>query len=78
MSGATVLGSIRNKVGVGNPLLNRIVASIALVAEPKMEKEIRQFFQRNPTPGTERTLEQTLEKVRIHHNLLKNIRKEFS
>jgi tricorn protease interacting factor F2/3 len=43
-----------------------------------MEKEIRAFFKKNPTPGTERTLEQTLERIRIHTSLLQRMRQEFS
>lgn len=70
--------SLRKKVGAGSPLLNRMVASISQVADASMEKEIRRFFKANPTPGTERTLEQTLERIRIHTALLQRMRQEFS
>ncbi|MFN3655232.1 MAG: ERAP1-like C-terminal domain-containing protein, partial [Candidatus Nitrosotenuis sp.] len=70
--------ALRKKVGPGSPLLNRIVASISQVADASMEKEIRRFFKANPTPGTERTLEQTLERIRIHTALLQRMQKEFS
>ena len=69
--------SIRAKVGAGSPLLNRIVSSISAIADASMEREIRQFFRANPTPGTERTLEQTLERIRIHSALLQRMRQEF-
>ena len=65
------------KFGVGNPLANRIVASIGGVVEDKQEKEVRIFFKRNPMPGTERILEQTLERVRIRSKFLQQIKKEF-
>ena len=65
------------KVGYGNPLFNRIVASIALIADDSMESEIKSFFKKNPTPGTERTQSQTLEKIRIHSKFLRCMRKEF-
>ena len=65
------------KFGVGNPLANRIVASIGGVVEYKQEKEVRIFFKRNPMPGTERILEQTLERVRIRSKFLQQIKKEF-
>jgi len=68
---------LSKKVGHGNPLFNRIVASIALVANDSMENEIIQFFKKNPTPGTERTQTQTLERIRIHSKFLRSIRKEF-
>ncbi|HEY8111206.1 MAG TPA: M1 family metallopeptidase [Candidatus Nitrosotenuis sp.] len=70
--------SLHKKVGVGSPLLNRIVASVSGVADASMEKEIKQFFKKNPTPGTERTLDQTLERIRIHTNLLQRLRLEFA
>jgi len=66
------------KVGHGNPLFNRIVASIALIADESMKNDIKQFFKKNPTPGTERTLEQALEKITIHSRFLERMRKEFN
>ncbi len=69
---------LNKKVGRGNPLFNRIVASISSIADDSMEKEIRQFFTKNPTPGTERTQEQTLERIRISSKFLRSMRKEFT
>jgi len=68
---------LTKKFGMGNPLANRIVGTIGLVADSSMEKEIRQFFKKNPTPGTEMTLEQTLERARIHSQFLHQLRLEF-
>ncbi|MDH3677849.1 MAG: M1 family metallopeptidase [Nitrosopumilus sp.] len=68
---------LNKKVGHGNPLFNRIVASISGVADDSMEKEIKQFFKTNPTPGTERTQSQTLERIRINSKFLRNMKKEF-
>jgi tricorn protease interacting factor F2/3 len=68
---------INKKVGHGNPLFNRIVASITPVADDSMEKEIKIFFKKNPTPGTERTQSQTLERIRINSKFLRRMRKEF-
>ena len=68
---------LSKKFGFGNPLANRIVGTISLVADSSMEKEIRQFFKKNPAPGTEMTLEQTIERIRIHSRFLKQIRTEF-
>jgi tricorn protease interacting factor F2/3 len=69
---------IRVKVGVGSPLLNRVVSSISAVADSSMQGEIRQFFKKNPTPGTEMTLSQTLERIRIHDQFIKQLRREFA
>ena len=66
------------KFGHGNPIANRIVASISLVANDSMESEIKQFFKKNPTPGTEMTLAQTLERIRVHSKFLRNIENEFN
>ena len=68
---------LNKKVGSGNPLLNRIVASIASVADDSMEAEITGFFRKNPAPGTERTQAQMLERVRIHSALLRRMKEEF-
>jgi tricorn protease interacting factor F2/3 len=68
---------LSKKFGMGNPLANRIVGTIGLVADSSMEKEIRQVFKKNPTPGTEMTLEQTLERVRIHSQFLHQLRLEL-
>ena len=65
------------RFGVGNPLANRIVASIGSVIDDKQEKDIRKFFKRMPLPGTERVIEQTLERVRIRSKFLRSIRAEF-
>ena len=69
---------IRIKVGSGSPLLNRIVSSISGVADASMEGQIKQFFKQNPTPGTEMTLSQTLERIRIHSQFIKRLRTEFA
>ena len=69
--------NLNKKVGHGNPLFNRIVASIVSVADDSMGKEIRAFFKKNPTPGTERTQSQTLERIRINSKFLRRMRKEF-
>jgi tricorn protease interacting factor F2/3 len=68
---------LNKKVGHGNPLFNRIVASISPVVDDSKEKEIRQFFKKNPTPGTERTQAQTLERIRINSKFLRKMRAEF-
>ena len=42
-----------------------------------MQNEIKRFFKNNPTPGTEMTLSQTLERIRVHSKFLRNIKTEF-
>ena len=69
---------IRIKVGVGSPLLNRIVSSVSAVADDAMQNDIKLFFTKNPTPGTEMTLLQTLERIRIHSQFIKRLKEEFA
>ncbi len=69
---------LNEKFGHGNPIANRIVASISLIADDTMQKEIKQFFKKNPTPGTEMTLAQTLERIRIHSKFLRDIKTDLN
>ena len=69
---------IVKKAGIGNPLLNRVVASIGQVVDAKQEKEVRKFFKMNPLRGTEITFEQTMERVRVTSKFLNFVKKEFS
>ncbi|HSD05194.1 MAG TPA: M1 family metallopeptidase [Nitrosopumilaceae archaeon] len=69
--------TIVKKFGVGSPLLNRVIGSTSAVYDGKKESEIRQFFKKHPTPGTEMKLAQTLERIRIHSKFLNGARKEF-
>jgi len=68
---------IVKKFGVGSPLINRVVGSIAVVYDNKKEPEIRRFFKMHPTPGTQMKLAQTLERIRIYSKFLERTRKEF-
>ncbi len=68
---------LSRKVGYGNPLFNRIVASIALVADDSMIHDIEKFFKINPVPGTERTQKQTIERIRIYSKFLRQVENEF-
>ncbi|MDE1872487.1 MAG: M1 family metallopeptidase [Thaumarchaeota archaeon] len=65
------------KFGVGNPLLNRIIGSVSVMADLEKEKEVSSFFAKHHVPGTEMKLAQSLERIRIHAKFLKNVRKEF-
>ena len=69
---------ILKKAGKGNPLLKRVVESIGNILDSSQEKEVRKFFKKNPVRGTEMTLEQMLERVRIHSTFLSNLQKEFA
>ena len=70
--------SLSGKVGFGNPLFSRIVASISYLVDSTEEKRVREFFKKNPVPGTERTLEQVLERVKILHQFKTKTNKELT
>lgn len=69
--------SLVKKFGVGNPLLNRIVGSVSVMADSKKEREVRTFFAKHGVPGIEMKLAQSLERIRIHARLLESARIEF-
>ena len=60
--------SLRSKIGLGNPLLGRVISSLTLAAHSEDIPDIRRFYDANPAPGTERTLAQTLEMISIYDN----------
>ncbi len=70
-------GSISSKFGIGNPLLNRAIGSLSIVTDPKIGKDIEEFFRKNPIPGTERKIAQTLEKIGIYSMLIGRMNKEL-
>ena len=69
---------LSKKVGHGNPLLNRVVGTVSLISDDTMTSEVKNFFKKNPTPGTENTLSQALERAQIHSKFLKSIRSEYN
>ena len=69
--------ALSGKVGLGNPLLARVVASVGASSEPAMEAEVRRFFKSHPVPGTERALEQAMERMRARARLRESVKREF-
>ena len=69
---------LSKKVGHGNPLLNRVVSTVSLISDDTMTSEVKNFFKKNPTPGTKNTLSQALERAQIHSKFLKRIRSEYN
>jgi len=68
---------LSKKVGHGNPLLNRVVGTVSLISDDTMTGEVKNFFKKHPTPGTEKTLSQALERAQIHSKFLKRISNEY-
>jgi tricorn protease interacting factor F2/3 len=62
--------------GTGNPLFNRIIQSAAMGRDMERAVEVADFFKKNPTPGTEMTVSQTVERIRIRAKFLEKARQE--
>ena len=81
--------TVSSKVGRGNPLLSRIVSCLSqpgagAAVGPRARKggrshydEVVGFFARNGVPGTERAVEQTLERMRVASAFLERSRSEM-
>jgi len=69
---------IQKKIGEGNPLLRRIVASAVHATEHNMAEEVNGFFERNPAPGTKQSQRQAMEWVKINHRFAERFSKEYS
>ncbi len=65
------------RFGVGNPLLNRIIGTMTIESNIKKEQEVKNFFTKHKTSGTEMKIAQTLERIRINSNFLKTTQREF-
>ena len=69
---------ISNKVGRGNPLLSRIISTVAISSiDSKIAIDLGNFFSRRKVPGTERTVKQTAEGIRINSGLYERMKREF-
>ena len=81
--------TVSSKVGRGNPLLSRIVSCLSqpgagAAVGPRARRsgrshygEVAGFFARNGVPGTERAVEQTLERMRVASAFLERSRSEM-
>lgn len=69
---------VSEKVGHGNPLLGRVISSLANVCERGDIPDVRRFFSKNPVPGTERTVAQAIERIRIADAMRERMKREFA
>jgi aminopeptidase N len=52
---------------------NSVLSYLSLLADRKLGQEIKEFLEKDPIPGTQRALEQTLEKMAVYEHFLKNV-----
>jgi tricorn protease interacting factor F2/3 len=68
---------LKNRLGESKTLLRRVVSSMELLSDFRVANDMKKFFEKNPTPGTEMAVAQTLENIRINARFLERIRKSF-
>ena len=68
---------VLGKAGHGNPLLGRIISGLSHLHDTDVIPEMRRFFAENPVPGTERTLQQTVERIEIGSAMRARLASEF-
>ncbi|MBS3055122.1 MAG: M1 family metallopeptidase [Candidatus Aenigmarchaeota archaeon] len=68
---------IKGKTGEAKNMLSRIVENVSTSTQKDLDKEIKAFFDQNPTPEIQRSLDQTFEKMSINSKFLESIRKIF-
>ncbi len=68
----------RHGGGFGHRLMNRVIGGLGILSSVKLEKDIKNFFERNHITGMEMTLGQTLEDIRINSGFLEKMKQEFS
>lgn len=57
---------IDKRYGDGGFALNRLVSLVSGFSEEKRIAEIEDFFDKNPTPAAERSIQQALERIRLN------------
>lgn len=69
---------VSRRAGTGNPLLARMISSVAVAAsDARTARELESFFARRPSPGTERTVRQAAEAIRIGARLRERMAREL-
>ena len=58
--------------------LMRLVGMVSGFTTPEMREDVERFFADHPTPAAERTIRQSLERIRINIALLERNRAELA
>lgn len=62
---------------MGNPLINRIISCVSVIADSNRTAEVSNFFSRNHVSGTEMKVAQTVERMRINSRLVMRARESL-
>ena len=69
---------IDKRYGDGGFALNRLVSLVSGFSEEKRISEVEDFFEKNPTPAAERSIQQALERIRLNTAWKKKFSSEIS
>lgn len=70
---------VSRRAGTGNPLLARMISSVAVAASDAWTAAaLESFFARRPSPGTERTVRQAAETIRVNARLRESMGRELA
>lgn len=70
---------VSRRAGTGNPLLARMISSVAVAAsDARTAAALESFFARRPSPGTERTVRQAAETIRVNARLRESMGRELA
>jgi len=64
---------LKKRYGEGGnvKMLDRMIGLLGILTDIRFEKELKEFFDKDPCPGTEMGVRQTLEVIRINYRFLK-------
>ncbi|TAL47585.1 M1 family peptidase, partial [archaeon] len=71
-------GELHERYSVAKNLLGRIIDTVSILADDKKEAEVRKFFEQHPAKGTEMTVRQMLERLKINARFVENLRQSYS
>jgi puromycin-sensitive aminopeptidase len=70
-------GTIWNRFGESTPLISRFISSIvSQFSSDEKADEIEAFFNANAAPGMDRTVGQSVERIRITSEWVKHVQRE--
>ena len=58
--------------------LTRMISALSVTADMKIGEQAKEMMEKEPCPGTQRAIEQMLERMEINSNFMERIRKEFA
>jgi len=57
--------------------LTRMISALSVTADMKIGEQAKDMMEKDPCPGTQRAIEQMLERMEINSNFMERVRKEY-